>query len=211
MSLANFEKHLRDSSPGFHCYESGSSKSEDVKFLARVKNRIGSPGSAKTITTVRKLVGDHVNSLIRFVELHDGVLLYADNKSDAVGVEFFKVATWRKHTKEMKESMIDMGFDDSEMPEWFSSGIVFAEIPHSANYFVLQIHGKEAGKVFYCDHDDFVTDAIAPTFEKFLQMIIKDPPSFLYKCGCYTRYSDGKTDVQWIPKKYVPNCKSIKD
>jgi hypothetical protein len=38
-------------------------------------------------------------------------------------------------------------------------------------------------------------------------MVIKDPPGFLYQCGCFTRYSDGKTDIQWIPKEYVADCR----
>jgi hypothetical protein len=44
---------------------------------------------------------------------------------------------------------------------------------------------------------------IAESFEEFLDSILADPADFLNHLGCYTRYSDGKTDIQWIPKEYV--------
>ena len=61
--------------------------------------------------------------------------------------------------------------------------------------------------IYYCDHDDFNTEPIAESFEGFLSMIVDDPPGFMLQRGCYTRYSDGKTDTQWIPKEYVPDCR----
>lgn len=36
-------------------------------------------------------------------------------------------------------------------------------------------------------------------------MIVEDPAEFLWARGCYTRYSDGKSDRQWIPKESLPN------
>lgn len=206
MSLERFDAHLRDPAPGFRCYACGD-RSETLKLLARVKNVVGKPGSTKAIAAVNKACGATSPAMRRFVELHDGVLLYRDGKSDAAGVEFFKATDWQSRTEEMRESMTSMGFEENDMPEWFHSGVVFGEIPHSANYFVFQPRGDEAGRVFYCDHDDFSTEPMAQSFEEFLMMIVDDAPGFLYECNCFTRYSDGKTDIQWIPKEYVPDCR----
>jgi len=206
MSLERFDAHLRDPAPGFRCYACRD-RSETLKLLALVKNVVGKPGSAKAIAAVAKACGPASQVIKRFVQLHDGVVLYRDSKSDAAGVEFFKSAEWQSRTEEMRESMTAMGFEEHDMLEWFHSGVVFGEIPHSENYFVLQPNGDEAGRVFYCDHDDFKTEVMAESFEEFLSMIVKDPPGFLYECGCFTRYSDGKTDIQWIPKEYVPDCR----
>lgn len=205
MSLERFEVHLRDPAPGFRCYACGD-HSERPTFLARVKNHVGKPGSAKAVAAVTTACGAVSPILKRFVELHDGVLLYRDSKSDAAGVEFFKATEWRSRTEEMRESMTAMGFEQSQMPDWFQRGVVFGEIPHSANYLVIQPHGDDAGTVFYCDHDDFKTEPYAASVEELLGMILNDPPGFLYQCGCFTRYSDGKTSTQWIPKEYVPDC-----
>jgi hypothetical protein len=205
MSLERFDAHLRDPAPGFRCYACGD-RSEKATLLARVKNVVGKPGLAKAVAAATKTCGAASPVLKRFVELHDGVLLYHDDKSDAAGVEFFKATEWEARTEEMRESMTAMGFEEDDMPNWFHRGIVIGEIPHSANYFVIQPSGDEAGQLFYCDHDDFKTEPMAESFEDLLSMIVKDPPGFLYQCGCFTRYSDGKTDIQWIPKKYVPDC-----
>lgn len=207
MSLDLFSAHLREPAPGFRCFASGD-RTEKLNFLAHVKNVIGKPGAAKSVAAVTKTCGDVSLVLKRFVELHDGVLLYRDSKSDAAGVEFFKAAEWQSRTEEMRESMTAMGFDVDDMPGWFQRGIVFGEIPHSANYFVIQPYGDDAGQIFYCDHDDFGTEPMAESFEQFLEVLLTDPPGFLYECGCYTRYSDGKTNIQWIPKEYVADCRT---
>ncbi|MDZ4783416.1 MAG: SMI1/KNR4 family protein, partial [Planctomycetia bacterium] len=95
-----------------------------------------------------------------------------------------------------------------DMPSWFREGVVFGEIYESGNYFVLhEEHGKE--RVYYYDHDDFQEEPLAESFEAFLALIVDDPPGFLFRCGCYTRYSDGKTEGQWIPKEYVSNCDAM--
>src|SRR5204862_4744697 len=94
---------------------------------------------------------------------------------------------WLSRTREMRESMIAMGFGIDDMPSWFHEGIVFGEIPQSANHFVIQPGGDEAGQVFYCDHDDFRIEPITTSFEELLDRITNDPPGFLYQCGCFAR------------------------
>jgi hypothetical protein len=72
---------------------------------------------------------------------------------------------------------------------------------------VIDTSGDKAGQVFFCDHDDFKTEPVAASFEDFLEIIVSDPPGFLYQCGCFTRYSDGNSEIQWIPKEYIPDCR----
>lgn len=145
-------------------------------------------------------------SLVEFFKLHDGVRLYCDTNSDAAGIEFFPVEQWPAEKLELHSSAMAMGFDEADMPEWYNSGAVFGEIPHSGNYLLIDSGGDTAGQVFYFDHDDFRTEPIAMSFDELLAAIVRDPPGFLYECGCYARYSDSRTDIQWIPKTYVPNA-----
>src|SRR6185436_8506669 len=100
MSLKRFEAHLFDPAPGFRCYACGD-RSEKTALLARVTNGIGKQGSAESIAVVTNLCGTGSTVLHRFVELHDGILLYRDDKSDAAGVEFFEAAEWQSRTQEM--------------------------------------------------------------------------------------------------------------
>ncbi len=208
MSLDEFEIHLRDPAPGFRCYDCRD-RAKKPTFVASIEHEIGEPGSSDAIAFVSELCGSDLSALRRFVELHDGVVLYRDKNSDDAGIEVFPAEDWESRTLEMREGLAAMGLEPDELPDWFQSGTVFGEIPCSSNYFVIQPTGEGAGQIFYCDHDDFNAEPIADSFDSFLRMIVDDPPRFLEQCGCYARYSDGSTDIQWIPVEYlsdVHNC-----
>jgi hypothetical protein len=210
MSLADFETHLNDAAPGFRCYDCGDC-SETPTFLALVKHRVNPAADEAALSTIDKLLGAAGTTIKQFYVRHDGVLLYEDTLTTrwsggeyaAAGVAFFPVSEWHDKSAEMRESLLDMGWSEDDVPDWLRHVIVFGEIPHSANYFVIQPSGEHAGKVFYADHDDYQEDPIASSFEEFIDSILADPADFLNCLGCYTRYSDGKTEIQWIPKQYV--------
>jgi hypothetical protein len=210
MSLADFETHLNHTAPGFRCYRGGG-RTEEPAFLASVKNRMNPPADMLALSTIDNILGVAGAMIKQFYAKHDGVLMYEDSLSTrwsrgefvAAGVAFFPVSDWKKKSAEMRDSLLSMGWSGDDMPDWIRQGIAFGEIPHSANYFVIQTSGEHAGKVFYADHDDYQPDPIAGTFEEFVDSILADPADFLNRLGCYTRYSDGKTKTQWIPKEYV--------
>jgi hypothetical protein len=223
MSLERFQSHLRDPAPGFRCSAAGD-ESNSLAFVARVRHEVGKPGSVKAIGELAKQLRDASPALVRFYELHDGVVLYrdamqlpfwrkwfkpADVLCDAEGVRFFEMSQWKSKAREMRNFWIDSGSDEADMPDWFHRGIVFGEIPNSANYFVIDPEGENAGTIYYCDHDDFATEPFAKSFEDFLGTIVDDPPKFLYETGCFARYSDGKTGKQWIPREYVADCSQL--
>jgi hypothetical protein len=84
-------------------------------------------------------------------------------------------------------------------------------VPHSGNYFVVPIKGPSIGKVFYANHDGWYEKPFAKSFDDFVVRITKNPVKLLNdELGCYTRYSDGKTDLQWIPKKYFSDTSKAK-
>lgn len=210
MSLADFETHLKHPAPGFRCYSCGD-RSETPTFLSLVRHRVNPAADKDALSTIDKLLGAAGATIKQFYAWHDGVLLYEDTLSSrwsggefvAAGVAFFPVSEWQDKSAEMRESLVAMGWPEDDMPDWVRQGIAFGEIPHSANYFVIHPSGEHAGKVFYADHDDFQEGPIADSFEKFVDSILADPADFLDRLGCYTRYSDGKTEIQWIPKEYV--------
>jgi hypothetical protein len=210
MSLADFETHLKHAAPGFRCYACGD-PTENPTLLARVRNQVNPPADNLALSTIEKLLGSAGTAIKQFFVEHDGVLMYEDllptrwmgGEFHAAGVAFFPVGEWRAKSEEMRESLLAMGWSEDDMPDWLRQGIAFGEIPHSANFFVVHPTGESAGSVFYADHDDFQPRPIAGSIEELLDSILADPADFLNRLGCYTRYSDGKTDIQWIPKEYV--------
>ena len=77
-------------------------------------------------------------------------------------------------------------------------GLAFATIATSANYFVVY-----NGKIYYSDHDGGDDRVWGENLELFFQRALSDPAQFLSDAGCYTRYSDGRTDRQFIPESFV--------
>ena len=78
-----------------------------------------------------------------------------------------------------------------------------ATAPQSGNYFVMPVEGPNAGKVFYADHDGWYESHFAKDFEEFITRVTSNPAHLLSEeLGCYARYSDGTTPIQWIPESY---------
>ncbi len=207
MSFDKLREILSHTSPSFRCYYAGD-RTEQLGFTARVKHIFGQPATEKALAQLDSQLGDAGIVIRDLYAIHDGMTLYCDTNSDAAGFELFQIADWATQTAEMRESMDAMGMDVNEMPGWFSSGVVVGQIPHSANYFVIGTTNKESGKIFYMDHDDFIEEPIAKNAESLIAALLTDPAQFLYDRGCYTRYSDGKTNRQWIPKQYIHGASS---
>ena len=66
------------------------------------------------------------------------------------------------------------------------------------------------GKIFYADHDGWYESPFAEDFNGFLLHVTQEPARLLAKeVGCFTRYSDGKTDTQWIPEEYFVDVTGV--
>jgi hypothetical protein len=92
--------------------------------------------------------------------------------------------------------------DDDQDPDRLRYGVAFAQVPDSGNFFIMPIDGPNAGKVFYADHDGWYEEAFAEDFNAFVVRVTSDPINLLNRVlGCYTRFADGKTPVQWIAEE----------
>jgi hypothetical protein len=210
VSLTDFEIHLVHSAPAFRCYACGD-EDEKLDFIARVQHRINPPAETQALAVIDRLLNHVGASFGDFYGKHDGLVMYEDTNDTqwsggryrVAGLAFFCLADWQSKSDQMRKDLIDMGYEEEDMPSWFAKGVAFAEIPGSGNYFVVQGPGEDEGKIFYADHDAFDSDPVALSFEEFLSYIIANPADFLYQFGCYTRYSDGNSKTQWIPKEYV--------
>lgn len=197
MSVANFLTHIKAQSPTFHCYAC-SDKSESLSLVAKLSHVFGPPANLTAIQLIQEYIGPGADGFVELYSKHNGLTLYRDRNGDAEGLRLYNVEDWESRTQEMKNWYSDM----DEYPTGVADALAFAEIPHSGNYFTVKISGAERGSIFYSDHDDFTDTAFAKSLDAFLSRIVDDPAQFLYDVGCYTRYSDGKTSTQWIPKQF---------
>lgn len=202
MPFDRLRQMLGHASPAFRCYFAGD-RSENLGFTAHVRHSLGQPATSDALAQLDSQLGAAGSSLRQLFSLHDGMTLFRDTKSDDAGFELFPIADWRSKTAEMRETLEAMGVDLADMPEWFNTAVVIGQVPESANYFVVGTAGDSAGKLYYVDHDGFVEEPIAGDAEALMDSLVADPAQFMYDRGCYTRYSDGETNRQWIPKQYL--------
>ncbi len=190
--MEEFIKHLADSNPCFICYHTRGDEASEL--TVEVDHLIKQGASDSDLEQfASKLTGD-VSEIIEFYRMHDGAELYRHNEMPSI--EFYQLVDIDEQNESWRV-WFDM-LDEDDLQEFQKYGVAFGEVSCSGNYFIWH-----EGKVYYSNHDGEEDDPLANTFNEFLNLIAKNPASFLYDMGCYTRFSDGKTDLQWIPKEYV--------
>lgn len=197
-----FEEFLSQPSPGFWCVAAGDSSKPSI--LAKVTHEINPPPSLDELAILAGLPKQVSEQFEDFYREKNGFTLYQDTLSEAAGVRVFRISEWAEKATEMREWYEDL-FQEED-PDSIIVGLVIGEVPQSGNYFVMSLCEPRIGKVFYVVHDDWYEKPFANNFAEFLIRIIEEPAQLLSEeLGCYTRYSDGKTDTQWIPERYVPD------
>lgn len=208
MSTQLLEAFTKSPAPGFRCFAAGDKT--NARFLARVRHILNPPASSALIAKIRQSLGVHAGPIVELFQHHDGFVLYHDEKSDAAGIELLSVARWDEATDDMRNWFEELADDPESDPDHIVTGIAIATVPQSGNYFVMPIEGPSAGKIFYADHDGWYETSFADDFGGFLARVTSDPVRLLAEdVGCYTRYSDGKTDLQWIPEEYFQDISKV--
>lgn len=187
--MKKFIAHLHEVKPAFICEPAGSPKKTRKEFP--IEHRAGPKATPKQLERLKALAGKEFKSIKMFYALMNGGLFYVHGNDAGIYIPSIK------HLPGLNKSMREWIFDESTAPEFQKKGFAFGEIVGSGNYFIAY-----KGRIHYADHDGGGNKAISGDIGKFFEKIAKNPAKFLMDCGCYTRYSDGKTAIQWIPEKY---------
>ena len=203
--FADFLRHIADPAPAFRCFACGDENEEPV-HVALVEHELEPPAGDAATEMLRELLGPAAAGVEPLYRQHDGVLLYCDAESDAAGFALFPIEEWTARSAEMREQLAEMGWELDDTPLWLREGLAIGEVPFSGNFFVMHPAGADPHRVYYVDHDAFEDAPITANLEALLDWLSAEPANLLYQLGCYTRYSDGETDTQWIPAEYIPNA-----
>jgi hypothetical protein len=153
------------------------------------------PGSSANQRVPAKAPVSKLKSPIRFAHWQT-VDLYVQGKT--VGLTLYPISSWLAATESFREDIESSGRIEDDLYPFARQGIVIGEPPRSGNVLMLY-----QGRMHYSDHDGGDDTPIAENFGVFLGRLALDPPKFLYDLGCYARYSDGQSDRQWIPLRYL--------
>lgn len=195
MSATRFLAHLHEDDARFLCYPAGPDSADRIEVP--IQHAMGSPAAPEHLATLRQLLGTHAVQVEDLYSKHDGLKLYLQS-SDHVGLLLLPINEWEPTTRRFKEELEDWGRSLDEAFDFERHGIAFGEPAFSGNLLFLY-----DGAVYYSDHDGGDETPLASSFGGFLDRIVDDPAKLLYDLGCYARYSDEKTDKQWIPERYL--------
>jgi len=171
-----------------------SDESETLSLTVDIYNELNPGATEKEISLLTELVPDNNEQIVAFYKLYNGIKLYCNG--DTSGLQFYSIGNLQDLNDEWKGGHSD--FEEDELYDFQKSGVAFGEISHSGNYFIFF-----DSKVYYDDHDGRDDTTVGESFNDFLSNILANPADFLYERGCYTRYSDGKTNGQYIPKEFI--------
>jgi hypothetical protein len=192
--MQDFLHHIKLKNQKFKCYLN-TDPSNTLCFTVNIHNELNSGANEEEIFLLKKLIPNNNEEIVAFYKLFNGIKLYCNN--DIYGIEFCSIKDLEQLNIGWKEDFSDY---DGKLYNFQKGGVAFGNLFLSGTHFVLY-----EGKVFF---DDRIVSGnewvFAESFCHFLSSIIEDDPAdFLSDLGAFTRYSDGETDRQYIPKKFI--------
>ena len=113
--------------------------------------RFESSGDRQGPRSVAFSVGRFAFQFEEVYSAHNGFVLYKDLLSDAAGIERCQLRNGTRPAKTCANGLSHLAAEED--PDRICSGIAFANVPQSGNYFVVPVEGPNAGKIFYANHD----------------------------------------------------------
>lgn len=199
MDFEHLKEFLNKPKQRFLCIAAGQPKSK--VFTATITHQVTTPLTKNELAEI----DPQLKQMIDFYKNFGSIRFYCDTLSNASAYYIANPNEWGTLKKYFNEWLKDLKKHELKklVPDWVSGSIVFGEIPQSGNYYLMPLSDHEKGKVFEFEHDGFEFIEIAPDFNSFLQRLTSVNNSLLEEIGGHTRYSDGKSDLQWMPTNYT--------
>ncbi len=198
-----FEALLRRKNQRFVCTDTGWPEPGPDRHVALLRHEVDPALDDQSLAELRKQLGD-LPELIEFYRRYGSARLYCDTIGHASAFFIASPESWPE-LREGFEGWLE-GLDEEEkeelLPNWIADYVVVGEVPNSGNYFLLPLEGPDRGKVFEFEHDGFEFIESAANFAAFVESISTVDAALLNEILGHTRYSDGKSSVQWLCKEY---------
>lgn len=181
--------HLALKNPRFRC----RAASRKLFLVVDLESMAGDPATSDDLEVLREVAGDEYAFLEPLYQTYNGLALHCHGETMGLAV-----APIDQLAILVEEAKDDIFGDEEDLFPFQREGIPFATIAHSGNYF-----SAYRGNVYYSDHDGGDDAVWGKSLEDFFHRALDNPTKFLDDAGCYTRYYDGKTDLQYIPEEFL--------
>lgn len=212
MPIQSFEKLLAHAAPAFACHACGDGQEKEA-YIAPVSHLAHAPATSAALQRIPHVPG--ADAAREFYASHDGALLYtaqglmSGHGGPDEGIEIFPIQEWDSRTKETLDFWNESEYEDDDMPYGRNDFIAIAHSRGASTYIHWVTRGPNAGAVYWWPTTmppDKHDAPLAADLGKFIETICTQPVHFLNDLlFCYTRFSDGKSETQWIPKRYLPD------
>lgn len=207
--FAELEELLAKNNPRFICVDLRMPQPGPERFVASIRHETTPALDAAVLDELRRQLPE-LTQLVELYAGHGSIRLYCDTTFH-VAKDCYASAFYIAHPDEWED--LRLGLDDwfadlSEkeraeyLPEWIDDCLVFGEIPHSGNYFLIPLTGPETGSVYEFEHDGFEFIRQADSIAGFMSTICTVNDALLRSISGHTYYHDGKTDTQWYAQGY---------
>jgi len=204
MSLESLKILLNRRRQRFVCTPAGVDTDNKNDFTALITHKVTPPIEASRLKQLEKEIGCH-DQLFELLSTYGSIRLYCDTLSEDSAFYVAHPDEWQELQEDFSIWLDDLDDDEEEdlLPDWIDNVIVIGEIPSSGSYYLLPTVGAEKGKVYEFEHDGFEFIKVGEDIFSFVDKICTVTDDLIGNILSHTRYSDGKTDIQWLAQKYV--------
>jgi len=205
---------LEDPDPGFICANPFGDRT--AKYVARVHHVAGDPASRDDLLWLKEMLGPAYKPFAFLYILHDGMRLFVptiarikDEKVEDGGFEYIPLNQMRQSEQVIGQMLCD-AIPDEELPEDAGELLAFVGVPMSGNLICIRTSGERRGELAELNHDCPPGGFGHPkVLADLLNLVRVGPEVFFVSAGGYTFYSDGQTEAQWRPLRYVADCRQL--
>jgi hypothetical protein len=203
MDFSQLDSFLARKNQRFICIDNGWPKPDPERHIAMLAHNYTDPLSAEELALLKEQI-PAIPQLAAFYSRYGSLSLYCDTIGDDFAFYIAEPEEWAKLKTYFEGWLEHLDDDDRDfLPEWLDDYIVFGEVPHSGNYYLMPLSGTEAGKVFLFDHDGFEFTEEGHDLAAFIGKITTVNDALINEILSHTRYRDGKTDTQWLANSYA--------
>jgi hypothetical protein len=187
----------------FTCTPAGR-KNDNTTFTAQITHEVTGGLPQEDIDALEQQIG-HQDRLFSVLSGFGSIRLYCDTLSDGSAFYLAHPSEWENLENDFRMWLDDLDDDERAelLPDWLDDAIVIGEIPSSGNYFLFPVTGEHQGKIFEFEHDGFEFIEVGADLYSFLDYLCTVTDRLIANIRSHTRYSDGKTDIQWLANSYA--------
>jgi hypothetical protein len=175
----------------------GEIERQELRPVVGVSHALNATPDASSLALLVQALNGASPALLDFYQRHDGGHFFADEADPECGILFFPIAQMADEPEYLRpwldedEAYWEETTEDGELalfgePPWLKTAVIFGGIGVAAERFLMPTEGEHRGAVFEFSHDPLGFRRLAPTFDAFLELLMREPIKVATMVGLYS-------------------------